>query len=367
MKWVVIVLMILSSSPQAVAVQAPDMDDVPFVKMLVVIMMYDYYANKCEQRGGFSIAEAAKIAAWRNNNSVDKIRAHLRDLEQDAIRKKVADKARADIYEKLSASGESPCQAAIKTVSSQEAQFATTSPNTLEILGVTTGVDNRKTQTAAVVPGLSPKAQNELLSQIDSFGFNTRPKMGIGGFIMLDIYPIVFFRNEDLLNDIEGLNFAGGIAAHRRVKPEEWTRWRRSFGKLEIHGEKGWETLEFQTTYPKLPNDFRLNGLFRSLSGGGTIAVGGNQSIAAWNDYRFSPDGRVVRGGGAGGRSEAGDISVATSSVAPNQRGKYRIDGLTLQIKYDDGSSESRILVTDPKDPKSVIWLDGVSYVRRNK
>lgn len=191
--------------------------------------------------------------------------------------------------------------------------------------------------------------------------------MGIGGFIMLDIYPIVFFRNGDLLNDIEGLNFAGGIAAHRRVKPEEWTRWRRSFGKLEIHGEKGWETLEFQTTYPKLPNDFRLNGLFRSLSGGGTIAVGGNQSIAAWNDYRFSPDGRVVRGGGAGGRSEAGDISVATSSVAPNQRGKYRIDGLTLQIKYDDGSSESRILVTDPKDPKSVIWLDGVSYVRRNK
>lgn len=72
---------------------------------------------------------------------------------------------------------------------------------------------------------------------------------------------------------------------------------------------------------------------------------------------------RVMRGQGAG----ASNDSFATGSIAPNERGRYRIEGLMLYINYDDGSSERRILITDPKDPKSVIWLDGVSYVRRQK
>ncbi|MGH1394260.1 MAG: hypothetical protein ACRAVC_09505, partial [Trichormus sp.] len=108
-----------------------------------------------------------------------------------------------------------------------------------------------------------------------------------------------------------------------------------------------------------------LTGLFRLLSGTGTIAVGGSQSVTAWRDYRFSPDGRVVRGQGAGGRAESGNSSVVTSNVAPNQRGRYRIQGLVLHITYDDGSEERRILITNPQDPKSAIWLDGIGYARR--
>lgn len=39
--------------------------------------------------------------------------------------------------------------------------------------------------------------------------------------------------------------------------------------------------------------------------------------------------------------------------------------GITLVITYHDGSTESRIIVTDPKDAKGAIWLDGVGYSRR--
>jgi hypothetical protein len=38
-----------------------------------------------------------------------------------------------------------------------------------------------------------------------------------------------------------------------------------------------------------------------------------------------------------------------------------------LRITYDDGSVESRILIADPTDPKTAIWLDGVGYVRRSR
>jgi hypothetical protein len=119
--------------------------------------------------------------------------------------------------------------------------------------------------------------------------------------------------------------------------------------------------LPFSTTYQSLPNQFRLGGTYRSLSGTGNVAIGGSSSVAAWNTYTFSADGRVVRGGGAGASS--GD--VVTSSVAPNQRGRYQVEGSILRIRYDDGSVEEWIVIANPKDPKTAIWLDGNNYARR--
>ena len=166
--------------------------------------------------------------------------------------------------------------------------------------------------------------------------------------------------------------FPGGLEVHKRDHPQDWTHWRRSDGKLERQTKKGWEAMQFQKTYSSLPDGFRLDGLYRYLSGTGTVAIGGTQSVTAYDQYQFFADGRVIRGGGAGstgntapGAADSGGTAVATTSVAPNQRGQYKIDRLVLNIRYDDGSGEQRILITDPDDPKSVIWLDGVGYVRR--
>jgi hypothetical protein len=210
------------------------------------------------------------------------------------------------------------------------------------------------------------QGQTKLLSQIESFGFDTRMTMGVGGFMSLDVYPVVLFRNGEALTDVTGLSFSGGPDAHKQANPGDWTRWRRSAGKLQLEGKKDWEALAFQTTYSQLPNNFKLEGLFRSLSGTGNIAMGGTQMVAAWSEYRFTTSGQVVRGNGASGSGEEADVSVVANNIAPNRRGHYRIDGLMLRITYDDGSSENRILITDPKDPKSAIWLDGVGYARRH-
>lgn len=63
----------------------------------------------------------------------------------------------------------------------------------------------------------------------------------------------------------------------------------------------------------------------------------------------------------------AASIATSMSSIAPNRRGRYRLDGVTLYIQYDDGSSEARIIVTNPSDPKAAIWLDGIGYTRAGK
>lgn len=245
------------------------------------------------------------------------------------------------------------------------AVLTTAHAQTLEMSDKAFILAQRSPETAPPAPRMDPAARDALLGQIDSFGFNLRTGLGVGGMLSVDVYPVVLFRNGDALKDITQLDPAHVDPSARHGAP--WTRWQRANGKLEIEGKKGWEALAFQKTYSKLPPDFRLDGLFRSLSGAGTAAVGGTTSVAAWSEYRFFADGRVIRGQGAGASTEAQDVSVVASSVTPDRSGRYRIDGLTLHIVYDDGREERMFLVTDPAAPNSAIWLDGSGYARRKR
>jgi hypothetical protein len=139
-------------------------------------------------------------------------------------------------------------------------------------------------------------------------------------------------------------------------------KWRRSGGKLQRTSSEGWRDLAFQVSYPKLPDDFRLNGTFGSTSGVGTAG----ESVVAWRGYQFSANGQVEREAGVGSDSKVADGTTVSKTVSPHRKGTYRIEGLTLRIAYDDGSNESYVLVADPKDPRA-IWLDGVGYRQTKK
>lgn len=185
--------------------------------------------------------------------------------------------------------------------------------------------------------------------------------MGAGGFLTTEVVPVVLFKDGTALTRIEGLGDPAGLAENRRKYPGKWTRWRREGTSVQLESNGKWRNLGFRTTYSKLPAGFRLRGYFSRLSGTGNVAVGGASSVTVSREYAFTADGRVVRGGFASASAREGNGSVVTGSVAPNSRGHYTIEGVTLRIRYDDGSQEQRIIVTDPSDP-SVIWLDGESY-----
>lgn len=405
-RFVVPVLLLLGTSflaPQPAAAQRPDMHDPDFSQAVAALLTYDHFAAKCATAKGLSANDAAQVETWRSANRIDLLRMRLAELDGDPVQRAQVDQARAAVVKKYGNLSFLACRATLQSTKRPEAQFATNAPRMLAALGVATAPPEvtavaaespapatttapavasgaaagaATAATAAPVATITPAAtaaaaapppppRAPLLEQVDSFGFDTRAKMGVGGFMTLDIYPIVLFATGEALIDVTGLSFPAGLEAHRRANPDDWTRWRRAGGSLQLAKERGWEKPAFQATYPRLPDGFRLDGFFRALSGAGTLAVGGSQEVVAWREYRFWSDGRVLRGGGAGGRSEAGNASVATSSVAPDRRGRYRIEGLMLQISYDDGSVESRMLIADPSDPKTAIWLDGVGYVRR--
>jgi hypothetical protein len=330
------------------------------MKAAMVLLSFDALAAKCDAKGGFAGDNAAKVTAWKSANAVDAMRNRALTLQADPASGKDLRTAVDFLTGRVEQSGLDPCTAAVKVTESSEAQFAVLVPG---LAGKNTPPKARPMPVkGAAAPGPGPAAP--LARQIDSFGFDTKAGMGMGGFITTEIYPVVLFRDGSALTDVTGLN---DPATHRRANPEDWVKWRRSGGKIELLKSSGWKAMSFSRTYASLPPGFRLDGLFRRLSGVGNIAVGGSDSVSAVSEYRFWPDGAVVRGGSLGSTASPGESSVVTRSVSPDARGTYRIDGLTLVIRYDDGSSERRILVADPADPKTAIWLDGRGYVQRRR
>ena len=347
--------------------QAPsqDVQNPAFLEAALIIRTFDHYDAGCRRGTGYSASQAEVVASWQRDNGVTGLRQRLAVLDQQPALKQQIDQAVQQVVQQIAAKEVEDCFAAVSAVKTPNAQFAKVAPQLLQAAAAPAAAMRSPDPRATSAAG--QKAPLAALARIDSIGFDTRAAMGYGGFITLDIYPILLLKDGQVLKDVEALMYAGGLEAHRAAQPDDWSRWRRSAGELQLLGAKGWEKMKFQTTYAKLPDGFRLDGLYRRLGGSGTLGVGGSDAVAVWNEYRFFADGTLVRGGGAGARSEAGDVTTASQSVAADRRGRYRIEGLTLHITYADGSTEQRILITDPKDPKGAIWIDGKGYPQRRK
>jgi hypothetical protein len=323
------------------------------MKGAMMVMSFDALAAKCAAKGGFAASDAAAIKQWARAQRADAMRARTERLRADATNRAHLDQAVNAVVTMIDQREADPCMAAVRLTGSEEARFATLLPD-LAPTGTASGAKQRATPVTA-------GPASPLIAQIDSFGFDSRAAMGFGGFMTTDIYPVVLFRDGRALTDVTGLS---DIAASRQAHPEDWTQWRRSGSEIQFLKKGGWERIAFRKTYASLPPGFRLNGLFRRLSGTGNIGVGGSDSVTLVRDYRFWPDGTVLHGSVASASASTGESSVVTRSAPPDARGHYRIDGLTLAISYDNGASERRMIVADPADPKTAIWLDGEGYTQ---
>ena len=358
--------------------QGTDMQDPSFASAVRSLLQYEHLAPKCSS---LSSRDSVAVEAWKDDNDVDVLHRRIGELEADPLHAPSILGVRADLQRRFGDTTFMACRMVTLTIRSREAQFASVT----QVLAAaasspawppppvgTPSTESPSPESASQVSRPEPLSDpsggvNPALDVLDSFGFDSRPRMGGGGFMTVDIYPVVLFRNGDALTDVKGLSHPDGLAGHRRASPDRWTEWRRTGGRIELRKASGWTALAFPTTYDRLPDGFRLEGLYRSVSGAGTVATGGNQSVIAWSEYTFTPDGRVTRGGGAGSTSGEGGGSVVAGAMAPRAHGTYRVEGLMLHMQFEDGSRESRVLITDPNDARRAIWLDGEGYVQRSR
>ncbi|MCE4557027.1 hypothetical protein [Pelomonas cellulosilytica] len=354
----------LAVATTGIATAQPDR---ALIQAAIFVTTFDRLDDGCA--GRYTATQREQVQRWQADNGVDAMRSRTTALRADPSFAAQVDRAAQLIVQMAHSKGADDCRAAASLTQLPDARFgrelaAAPAPVSPPPALAPTAPPLKSPTTPSTVPPAAPVAA-ATLEQIDSFAFDTRPKMGMGGFIALDIFPVVLFKSGEVLKDVSGLRYAGGMNAHRSAHADDWSRWRRQGGKVQVLKNGQWEDLPFDNTYARLPADLRLAGRFRSTSGVGNIAVGGQQSVTVVDEYRFAADGGVVRSGAVGSTAQAGDTSVVTRGGSGERRGRYRTDGLLLRIDYEDGSREQRVLITDPKKPGGVLWLDGESYVER--
>lgn len=181
---------------------------------------------------------------------------------------------------------------------------------------------------------------------------------GVGGGIYPSYEPYVLLKDGSITDDLGYYpKSTQDMENWRRRKPRAWGRWTESGGRLSIRWDvpaRKPETWDKWFVARPADDGMRLSGHYGSIGGGGNTALGGDVMIAAWKSFRFSPDGRVESGGGAGGYNGGGGtgVSVATSSRRAPQQGRYTLNGYRLTIEFGDGRRESMWFYCYPPSPK---------------
>ncbi len=344
--------------------------DAARVKAAIVVSTFDELDARCARAGGYSGAQRQEIDRWVAAQGVPKLRTHLDGTGLSAPLREQVRAASAQIIQQV-ASATNPCVAAVGLTRTRDAQFGDQLPQLLAgSTAMPAGANAPAKPTARPAPSVTPAAgitsgnAARVAADIEGFAFDSCTRVGYGGMVMYVPCPVVLFKNGTALTDVEGLNHAQGIAAHRAAKPEKWTQWRRQGERVQLMKSKGWDNITYTAVYSTLPRTFRLDGRYHSSSGTGNTATGGGDAVIAWSDYLFRPDGTVQRDGGAGSSSTGSGASVTSASNAASRTGRYRVEGLILAIDYDDGSKERRVIIADPKDQgRGTMWLDGEGYV----
>jgi hypothetical protein len=335
-------------------VSAASLLDRAFAADVVSLLGVDALDRRCADAGGPDAGTLAARDAWSSRPATRRLRAAVDALGDDAAEAGRLAQARRAVDEGLAAVPDAQSCAALGRLlalpstrfpsQGDDAPPVDAAPATPRASGVPTATSARATIDRGAIA---------------RFGFHSRARLGVGGFVTVQVYPVVLFGDGRALVEITGL------APGARTDPDDWTRWREHAGRVQLLADGEWKDLHFQRTYPRLPAGFALEGRFRALAGTGNVAQGGSDSVAAWREFTFTREGRVTRQGGAGAFVAAGEASTASAARAATRSGRWRIDGLDLRIDYDDGGTETLLLVTDPEDPRSAIWLDGEGWVRR--
>jgi hypothetical protein len=340
-------------APTTALAEALDPTNPADSQVIATVALFDRVKSACAATGGMTPALQSATSTWESANYIDRVRLELSRLATEPSTRNTMQSVYSVVDGIVASAKDQSCsglQRLVSTPSSsiaaRAARLAAAAPPGRPLGGATkTGVVAR------------------IAEQIEGFAFDTRAGIGAGGMVSIVVYPVVLFKDGQALTDVVGLGYAGGPDAHRRDVPQDWSRWRRANDKIQTLKKGAWADLPFNAVYRSVPAGFSLSGRYQRTGGAGNIAMGGTDAVTTWETYDFFAGGRVIKGGGAGVQASGGDFSTVAGSTSADRRGRYSIDGLILQLTYDDGSAESAVFVTDPQNPK-VIWLNGRDFRR---
>lgn len=161
-------------------------------------------------------------------------------------------------------------------------------------------------------------------SNIERIALLVDYESGYGGYIYPVYNPYVFFKNGMLVKEPKIPVGELNLEALDTDQATDWGTWKLAGDKVQITyadgdtSEKEWPGSD---AYPA-KNGETLNGSFSSISGGGTLAFGGDIGVVSYSSMSFTPDGWYTTES-VGGGSSSSSSAYHTSTTS----GKYTIDG----------------------------------------
>jgi hypothetical protein len=163
--------------------------------------------------------------------------------------------------------------------------------------------------------------------------------------------PVLLLANGEYCAFLDVPPADMNVAAHKKEHPRTWGRWRRRRGKIETLRERNvWLAEDWgEALAPARPGE-TLSGTFARGHGHGTMSF--------LEEIAFGREGRFVRRRTANVGLVPGTAGVGGGK---DDRGTYRLDGRTLELRHDSGVVERKAFHWG-RSKKDMIFLDNTLY-----
>jgi hypothetical protein len=192
-------------------------------------------------------------------------------------------------------------------------------------------------------------------SDIDAVLVETFTTSGAGGMSFEGSKAILLLKNGDYCDQMDVTPADMNVAAHKQAHPGAWGRWRRAGRKYEVLEDGKWKAADHWKLRlePARPGQ-KLTGTFESV-----IATGlASAAIVSSSSLTFLPGSRFRRG-----RSVTTTTSSVAASSSEKNEGTYRLDGRTLELRFDDGRVDRRAFHWLDVKKQDAAYFNGVLYL----
>lgn len=194
---------------------------------------------------------------------------------------------------------------------------------------------------------------------------------GVGGGIYPSYEPYLMLADGSIYDGPSVSPYKFDVAKSKQLEPRKWGTWKAvgktiviSWPNKEKERDKS-ETWEKNWFWARpAANGEKIQGSYKTISGGGNTALGGNVMVVSASNITFNKNGQFTMVSTSGG-SNSGDFGVSSSTYANKDgAGTYVLNGYSLELRFNNGQVKRQSFYFYP-DSKETMGIGTSAYVPR--
>jgi hypothetical protein len=188
-------------------------------------------------------------------------------------------------------------------------------------------------------------------TEIKGIVINLEYSYGVGGAVISEYTPYLLLNDGSLYSNPVVSPYDFDVALSKQREPKKWGTWKISGGAITVNwparnkSEK-WEKNWFWAR-PAAGNE-KIEGAFTSMVGAGNT-TGGNAMTVSSKNILFNTLGRFALTGVGVGTNYT-DYSIATAYSKKDEAGAYALNGYSIELRFNNGTTMRRAFYFYPKD-----------------